>query len=118
MQVGWLSPSSMWLARGDDLGSVQYRWVVAIEWCPVQAPGVPLSLGEPRSASGVLRPGAVNSSVDVPAQQTRERENRQVGGDLPVHAVLVEVRGFEPLTFSLRTRRATNCATPPSEGKR
>jgi len=31
---------------------------------------------------------------------------------------LVELRGFEPLTFSLRTRRATNCATAPSEGKR
>jgi len=26
---------------------------------------------------------------------------------------LVELRGFEPLTFSLRTRRATNCATAP-----
>ena len=28
--------------------------------------------------------------------------------------VLVELRGIEPLTFSLRTRRATNCATAPS----
>ena len=27
---------------------------------------------------------------------------------------MVELRGFEPLTFSLRTRRATNCATAPS----
>ena len=27
---------------------------------------------------------------------------------------LVELRGFEPLTFSLRTRRATNCATAPN----
>jgi hypothetical protein len=26
---------------------------------------------------------------------------------------VVELRGFEPLTFSLRTRRATNCATAP-----
>jgi hypothetical protein len=25
----------------------------------------------------------------------------------------VELRGFEPLAFSLRTRRATNCATAP-----
>ncbi len=31
---------------------------------------------------------------------------------------MVELRGFEPLTFSLRTRRATNCATAPSGGKR
>jgi site-specific DNA recombinase len=28
-------------------------------------------------------------------------------------AIMVELRGFEPLTFSLRTRRATNCATAP-----
>ena len=27
---------------------------------------------------------------------------------------IVELRGFEPLTFSLRTRRATNCAKAPS----
>ena len=27
--------------------------------------------------------------------------------------VSVELRGLEPLTFSLRTRRATNCATAP-----
>ena len=28
----------------------------------------------------------------------------------------MELRGFEPLTFSLRTRRATNCATAPKCG--
>ena len=26
----------------------------------------------------------------------------------------MELRGFEPLTFSLRTRRATNCANAPT----
>src|SRR5690242_19665379 len=31
---------------------------------------------------------------------------------------VVELRGFEPLTFSLRTRRATNCATAPRAGYR
>lgn len=31
---------------------------------------------------------------------------------------LVELRGFEPLTFSLRTRRATNCAIAPWTRKR
>ena len=30
---------------------------------------------------------------------------------------MVELRGFEPLTFSLRTRRATNCATAPKCGR-
>lgn len=29
---------------------------------------------------------------------------------------LVELRGIEPLTFSMRTRRATNCAIAPSAG--
>ena len=31
---------------------------------------------------------------------------------------MVELRGFEPLTFSLRTRRATNCATAPCARER
>ncbi len=31
---------------------------------------------------------------------------------------MVELRGFEPLTFSLRTRRATNCATAPCARRR
>jgi hypothetical protein len=29
----------------------------------------------------------------------------------------VELRGIEPLAFSLRTRRATNCATAPCMGR-
>ena len=29
----------------------------------------------------------------------------------------MELRGFEPLTFSLRTRRATNCATAPDRSQ-
>ena len=32
--------------------------------------------------------------------------------DVPTH-YNVEVRGFEPLTFSMPWRRATNCAIPP-----
>ena len=28
---------------------------------------------------------------------------------------MVEVRGFEPLTFCMPCRRATNCAIPPKE---
>ena len=31
--------------------------------------------------------------------------------------LVVELRGFEPLTFSLRTRRATSCAIAPSTGR-
>jgi site-specific DNA recombinase len=29
----------------------------------------------------------------------------------------VELRGIEPLTFSMRTRRATNCATAPRDAR-
>ena len=34
-------------------------------------------------------------------------------GDVSCKTTMVELRGFEPLTFSLRTRRATNCAIAP-----
>ena len=47
-------------------------------------------------------------------------ENQKAGPQFGVRPVrdllrdhMVELRGFEPLTFSLRTRRATNCATAP-----
>ena len=51
------------------------------------------------------RCGAIPST---PATQrwARRRVSRPIFG-------YVELRGFEPLTFSLRTRRATNCATAP-----
>ena len=32
--------------------------------------------------------------------------------------LLVEIRGFEPLTYTLRTYRATNCAISPKRGER
>ena len=34
-------------------------------------------------------------------------------GNVSCKTTMVELRGFEPLTFSLRTRRATNCAIAP-----
>ena len=57
------------------------------------------------------------------AQIQTSRPETRAGGSVTTHVVegqgcppstLVELRGFEPLTFSLRTRRATNCATAPS----
>jgi hypothetical protein len=41
--------------------------------------------------------------------RTRQRDRTNSSGP----SVSVELRGFEPLAFSLRTRRATNCATAP-----
>ena len=44
--------------------------------------------------------------------------NNRVGALLLVSGILhlVELRGLEPLTFSLRTRRATDCAIAPRIG--
>ena len=38
---------------------------------------------------------------------------RHQTGQVSIFSTYVEHRGFEPLTFSLRTRRATNCANAP-----
>jgi hypothetical protein len=48
----------------------------------------------------------------------RDGKNPQVRATCGFFVVLVELRGFEPLTFSLRTRRATNCATAPCARRR
>ena len=52
--------------------------------------------------------------VLVPGRRTARHLFVQVTGGL----CMVELRGFEPLTFSLRTRRATNCATAPCARRR
>jgi site-specific DNA recombinase len=53
---------------------------------------------------------------------TTDKEKTLTSGKPPTRATeegvramtnLVELRGIEPLTFSMRTRRATNCATAP-----
>ena len=38
-----------------------------------------------------------------------------LAGQSASKAAMVELRGIEPLTFSMRTRRATNCATAPRD---
>jgi hypothetical protein len=43
---------------------------------------------------------------------TRTPETHKCPAQRPRHSS-VELRGIEPLTFSMRTRRATNCATAP-----
>src|SRR6185437_13842648 len=40
-----------------------------------------------------------------------------LAGQSASKAAMVELRGIEPLTFSMRTRRATNCATAPRCGE-
>ena len=47
-------------------------------------------------------------------QENLPEGNTQIKfGDVSCKTTMVELRGFEPLTFSLRTRRATNCAIAP-----
>ena len=41
-------------------------------------------------------------------------KNSKKRAKMPVF--LVEIRGFEPLTYTLRTYRATNCAISPNFG--
>ncbi len=50
---------------------------------------------------------------NTPQGQTSRGENHIYYGDVSCKHAMVELRGFEPLTFSLRTRRATNCAIAP-----
>ena len=51
-----------------------------------------------RKPNGTLRQGSATGNRDVACSRK---------------TLWVELRGFEPLTFSLRTRRATNCAIAP-----
>ena len=55
--------------------------------------------------------------VDTVAATTGTQNNtpgtRIASGRCLNKTYLVELRGIEPLTFSMRTRRATNCATAP-----
>ena len=47
-------------------------------------------------------------------QENLPEGNTQIKfGGVSCKSTMVELRGFEPLTFSLRTRRATNCAIAP-----
>ena len=56
------------------------------------------------TAAMALTNAKVNWSRSRAKRVTRQHSRKET---------LVELRGFEPLTFSLRTRRATNCATAP-----
>ena len=69
---------------------------------------------------GVTHRGQKSFSWSGPARDRARNDRRpgpEEGPGRPDH-VLVELRGFEPLTFSLRTRRATNCATAPCASRR
>jgi hypothetical protein len=56
--------------------------------------------------------GRATTSV-TPRTQNDTPGTRIASGRCLNKDLLVELRGIEPLTFSMRTRRATNCATAP-----
>ena len=68
------------------------------------------------------RVAAHTATTQLPNNQKTLQEELPEGGthihvgDVSCKSLLVELRGFEPLTFSLRTRRATSCAIAPSTG--
>ena len=57
---------------------------------------------------------AVLHVIPDPTQKYTEAGKDVLAGQGLNESNLVELRGIEPLTFSMRTRRATNCATAPS----
>ncbi len=63
------------------------------------------------------RPEALRAAVD---QEQQRRQDQSLDGvdyvSVSNNELLVELRGLEPLTFSLRTRRATDCAIAPWTG--
>ena len=60
------------------------------------------------------RPDTHNQGNTKTLQENLPEGNKQIKfGDVSCKTTMVELRGFEPLTFSLRTRRATNCAIAP-----
>lgn len=59
-------------------------------------------------------PEAAHTSADAPAEVTAETKlPRHQAGQVSIFSSYVEVRGLEPLTFSMPWRRATSCAIPP-----
>jgi site-specific DNA recombinase len=95
------------LAAGDGnelaVGAATERLLGQPKSQPDETRGAPPDGWRPRDF--IQRPNGL-----LPEETTNPDPCRDRG--LNVHT-LVELRGIEPLTFSMRTRRATNCATAP-----
>ena len=75
-----------------------------------------------RSSAHPKQAATHTPATQLPGNQKTLQEELPEGnthiyvGDVSCKSLVVELRGFEPLTFSLRTRRATSCAIAPSTG--
>lgn len=110
----------LWLARGVDVSTVQ-NWM---GHASIATTNLYLHhLGTGADLAGLERLNRAPGATGGPAGRAGELQRRiprmiRAFAQVTRGISLVELRGFEPLTFSLRTRRATNCATAPNEGKR
>ncbi len=68
-----------------------------------------------RSFEMLLDPGTTANALTWAQDSNKARTETIDDGKGSSLVRGVELRGFEPLTFSLRTRRATNCAIAPGE---
>ncbi len=87
---------------------------------PTGSPRTKLIAPSPKSRSSAGRTRAGRGSGRTERRTSAARSTSSSGAASPdsvedsgLASELVELRGFEPLTFSMRTRRATNCATAP-----
>ena len=103
----------LWLARGVDPGTVQ-AWMGHESIATTNR--YLHHLGTGADIAGLARLNEDRGSARGGAITQKSKEPRMTGIVLPSQRgfLLVEHRGFEPLTFSLRTRRATNCANAPN----
>ena len=109
----------LWLARSVDPSTVQ-AW---LGHASIATTNLYLHhLGTPADRAGLDR---LNARRYTGGYTNRGREPKTTTKPRPILPVAagrtgspsVELRGFEPLAFSLRTRRATNCATAPRCGR-
>lgn len=85
------------------------------------AEGAPAKSWQQAGASWARLQASSKGEVWLFAERRNDRAVRKIpshsAGDFEwsaVHSDVVEIRGFEPLTFCMRSRRAPNCAIPPN----
>ncbi|GAA1760308.1 recombinase family protein [Nostocoides vanveenii] len=100
---------AIWTEPFADLRAVHQAW---LQCAPLASPA-----GKPTKAAHTGLSRLELALLAAQADDGPYKRNHRPSVDLAGGSnslFMVELRGFEPLAFSLRTRRATNCATAPS----